>query len=73
MAAATHIPVSEYLRTTYRLSVGAKVVWVIDPWRRVAYEESVGGLIEPKDGMLRVEGTPIEVSIEGIFHELDEF
>lgn len=55
------------------MSVGAKTAWVIDPWRRVAYEESADGLKEPADGMLRVNGTPIEISIEAIFRELDEF
>lgn len=55
------------------MSVGAQAAWVVDPWRRVAYEETVEGLREPADGVLRVRDTPIEVSIEAIFRELDEF
>ena len=53
-------------------SVGAKAVWVIDPWRRVAYEETAEGLKESVEA-LRVSGTSIEVSITEIFRQLDEF
>ena len=54
------------------VSVGAKAAWVVDPWRRVAYEQTAEGLREPADGILRVAGTPIEVLIEVVFRELDE-
>lgn len=54
-------------------SVGAKDVWVIDPWKRVAYEQGAGELSQPADGVLRVHGTAIEVSIAEIFRQLDEF
>jgi Uma2 family endonuclease len=55
------------------MSVGATAAWVIDPWRRVAYEETTEGLREPQDGILRVKETAIEVSVADIFAQLDEF
>lgn len=55
------------------MSVGAKAAWVVDPWRRVAYEETADGLREPADGVLRVSGTAIAVSIAEVFQQLDEF
>jgi hypothetical protein len=55
------------------VSIGVKDVWVIDPWRRVAYEETASGLSEPADGVLRVSGTSVEISLVEIFRQLDEF
>ena len=54
-------------------SIGTKDIWVIDPWKRVAYEETSAGLKQLEDGILRVSGTPIEVSLARLFAELDEF
>ncbi|HEY5329918.1 MAG TPA: Uma2 family endonuclease [Acidobacteriaceae bacterium] len=53
--------------------IGTQDIWVIDPWKRVAYEESANGLRQPGDGILRVQGTSIEVSLADIFAQLDEF
>ena len=53
--------------------IGTKDLWVIDPWTRVAYEETSNGLRQPEDGILRVSGTVIEVSLVDIFAQLDEF
>jgi Uma2 family endonuclease len=55
------------------VSVGTKDVWVIDPWKRVAYEEGAAGLALPEDGVLRVRGTEIAVAVAEIFRQLDEF
>ena len=30
------------------VSMGAKDCWVIDPWKRVAYEETANGLKQPE-------------------------
>jgi Uma2 family endonuclease len=55
------------------VSVGVKDIWVIDPWKRVAYEETADGLSEPADAVLRVSGTAVEISLAEIFRQLDEF
>jgi Uma2 family endonuclease len=55
------------------VSVGTKDVWVIDPWKRVAYEEGAAGLASPEDGVLRVRGTEIAIAVAEIFRQLDEF
>ncbi|HZL25027.1 MAG TPA: Uma2 family endonuclease [Acidobacteriaceae bacterium] len=55
------------------VGIGTKDIWVIDPWKRVAYEETSNGLRQLEDGILRVQGTSIEVSLADIFAQLDEF
>ena len=55
------------------VSIGVKTTWVIDPWKRVGYHASDKGFIQPADGILRLEGTPIQVSLADVFAELDEF
>ncbi len=55
------------------VSIGVKTTWVIDPWKRVGYHASDKGFVQPADGILRLEGTPIEVSLADVFAELDEF
>ena len=52
------------------LGMGVATVWVVDPWRRMAYQThgtSLGTVTE-----LTVEGTPIRVSAEEVFAALDE-
>jgi Uma2 family endonuclease len=53
--------------------MGVKDIWVIDPWKRLGYHASKRGFEQPVDGVLRVVGTAIEISLAGIFAELDEF
>jgi Uma2 family endonuclease len=53
--------------------LGVKDIWVIDPWKRLGYHASKRGFEQPADGVLRVTGTAIEISLAGIFAELDEF
>jgi Uma2 family endonuclease len=52
--------------------LGARAAWVIDPLNRVGYHASKRGFEQPADGVLRVEGTAIEVPLAGLFAELDE-
>jgi Uma2 family endonuclease len=53
--------------------MGVKNIWAIDPWERLAYYASAHGFEQPLDGVLRVEGTPIAISLAEVFAELDEF
>lgn len=51
--------------------MGVQHVWAIDPWKRLAYYCSPSGFQQPADGVLRIEGTPIEVPLSNVFAELD--
>jgi Uma2 family endonuclease len=53
--------------------MGVKDSWVIDPWKRIGYHASASGFIKPDDGVLRVAGTGISLSLADIFAQLDEF
>ncbi len=50
---------------------GIENVWVIDPYARVAYRGTPKGLELVRDGELSVPGTPIHVSAQALFAELD--
>jgi Uma2 family endonuclease len=52
--------------------MGVEHIWVVDPWSRIGYHGSRRGFQQPEDGTLRVEGTPIAVSLAEVFAELDE-
>ena len=52
--------------------LGVKTIWVLDPWERLAYYASPKGFEQPQDGVLRVPGTAIEISLAELFAELDE-
>jgi Uma2 family endonuclease len=54
-------------------SIGVRTTWVIDPWKRVGYHATERGFVKPEDGILRLEGTPIQVVLADVFAELDEF
>lgn len=54
------------------VAMGVKHTWVLDPWDRIGYNASERGLEQPADGVLRIEGTPIAVSLAEVFAELDE-
>lgn len=53
--------------------MGVNNIWAIDPWERLAYYSSTHGFEQPEDGVLRIVGTPVEVSLAEVFAELDEF
>ncbi len=52
-------------------AMGVRHVWAADPWKRRAYEYRGEEFVEPQGGVWRIEGTPIAVSIEQVFAELD--
>jgi len=53
-------------------AMGVEHIWAIDPWKRLGYYASPSGFRQPADGILRVEGTAIAVSLAEAFAELDE-
>ncbi|HEY4358717.1 MAG TPA: Uma2 family endonuclease [Acidobacteriaceae bacterium] len=54
------------------VGLGVEHIWVIDPWKRIAYYASSNGFERPADGRLRITGTPIEILLADVFAELDE-
>lgn len=52
---------------------GIENVWVIDPYKRIAYRGSETGLELVADGELTVPGTDIRVSARELFEKLDQF
>lgn len=54
------------------LDMGVEHIWVIDPLARVGYYASSRGFVQPEDGVLRIEGTTISVTLAEVFAELDE-
>ena len=54
------------------LGLGVEHIWIIDPWQRVGWSASRRGFERPADGVFRITGTPIELSLAGVFAELDE-
>lgn len=53
-------------------AMGVENIWAVDPWKRIGYYASTSGFQQPGDGVLRVDGTPIAVSLADVFAELDE-
>ena len=53
-------------------ALGVQHIWVLDPWKRIAYYASTRGFQQPEDGELRVAGTEIAISLAEVFAELDE-
>ncbi len=52
--------------------LGVEHIWTIEPWKRLGYVASRRGFVQPADGVLRIAGTAIEVSLAELFAELDE-
>jgi Uma2 family endonuclease len=52
------------------LGMGVRAVWVIDPWRKKAFQAAADGSLLVEPGMLRVEGSPIELPVAEVFEEL---
>ena len=59
------------LKSRDYLSFGISNIWVIDPKTRKAYYAMPAGLEEVTDGWLEVPGTPIRVSLDELFFEMD--
>ena len=53
-------------------AMGVEHIWAVDPIGRVGYYASRRGFQQPEDGVLRIAGTPIVISLAEVFAELDE-
>jgi Uma2 family endonuclease len=53
-------------------AMGVTQVWVVDPLRRRVYMANERGFEQPASGELTVPGTPIRVSVDAIFEDLDK-
>lgn len=53
------------------LGFGVRTVWVLDPIRGRGWIATGQGLVEPSDATFSVAGTPISVSLEDLFADLD--
>ena len=53
------------------LQMGVPVVWILDPETRTAYVLDGAGMREMTEGVLRVEGTAVEVGVVEVFRTLD--
>jgi Uma2 family endonuclease len=53
--------------------MGVANIWAIDPWKRLGYYASSRGFERPADGVMKIDGTPIEIVLADVFAELDEF
>lgn len=47
-------------------------IWAVDPTRRRAYIAAAAGFVQPQGRELNIEGTPIRISLDELFAELDE-
>ena len=52
--------------------LGVEHIWAIDPWKRLGYLASTAGFQRPRDGVLGISGTPIELKLADLFAEMDE-
>jgi Uma2 family endonuclease len=52
-------------------AMGVPNIWVVDPWKREAYYASAAGYDPVMDGVMRIAGTPVEVSLAEAFARLD--
>ena len=52
--------------------MGVRDIWAVDPARRRAYLASAAGFMQPEGRELSVRGTPIQISLDELFAELDE-
>jgi Uma2 family endonuclease len=52
-------------------AMGVRSMWVIDPWRRIAYFAGADAVRHEVSDRLTVEGTSISITVAAIFAELD--
>ncbi len=52
------------------LGMGVRAVWVIDPWRKKAFQAAADGSLLVEPGMLRVQGSSIALPVAEVFEEL---
>ena len=53
-------------------AMGVEHIWTVDPAGRRAYLASPAGFLQPQGGELTLPGTPIRISLDELFAELDE-
>jgi Uma2 family endonuclease len=53
-------------------ALGTRHIWVIDPWKRLAYFASSNGFQKVPGDTLRIDDTPIQLSLSALFAEMDE-
>ncbi len=53
-------------------AMGVGHIWTVDPTRRRAYLASPTGFVQPQSRELTVPDTPIRISLDDLFAELDE-
>ncbi|HLI76744.1 MAG TPA: Uma2 family endonuclease [Acidobacteriaceae bacterium] len=53
-------------------AMGVQHIWTVDPTRRRAYLASPTGFVQPQGRELAIPGTPIRISLDELFAELDE-
>ena len=49
------------------LAMGVPAVWIFDTPKQTAYEMTIDGLIEVRDGSLQLASPPIEADVQGIY------
>ena len=54
------------------LSMGVPEVWILDPEKRIAYVLRGTQMAEQSGGVLKLDGTPIELDLAALFGVLDE-
>ena len=52
--------------------MGVEHIWTVDPTGRRAYIASRTGFVQPQGRELTLPGTPIRISLDELFAELDE-
>ena len=53
-------------------AMGVEHIWTVDPTGRRAYIASPTGFVQPQARELTIPGTPIRISLDELFAELDE-
>lgn len=53
------------------LAMGVPAVWILDPETRTAYLLDASGMRELREGVLRVDGTAVELGVVEVFSTLD--
>ena len=51
--------------------MGVQAIWVIDPWRRVAYTARERGKLQVVEDALLLPNNPVNIAVADIFIDLD--
>lgn len=63
------VPVARRKAQDY-FEMGVPEVWILDPQKRIVYVCTSDSMTERKEGVLKLAGTEIEISIEAAFKPL---